>query len=55
MAVPGTVYARQPTHTKISGEYIIKKRWLRSKLRHTGRLKIGNEYVIKKTLVEGST
>ena len=34
VTVPGTVCTRQPTHTKTSHEYVIKKHWLKGLLSH---------------------
>ena len=36
--------ARHPTHTKVSGKYVIKRHWSNAAM-HT---KISNEYVIEK-------
>ena len=40
-------FAHKVTHAKISGVYVIKKRWLRTNLGQPTQLKISGEYVIK--------
>ena len=46
-------FAHKVTHAKISGVYVIKKRWLRTNLGQPTQLKINGEYVIKKRGLRG--
>ena len=45
-------FAYKVTHTKISGAYVIKKRWLRTNLVQPTHTKISGECAIKKNFDE---